>query len=140
MVARVGLLTERYRHGIEVGVSDSREGTLLDDRESLALGLTSERFLWNLRGFGLLSASAEIGYQARLAFTAAPGQPRVIHGPRIGIRPIVFTAPGPGLLEIGHRFGSVGFLELFFTFWMSAGGGHDGTIGVALTWDTPVPH
>jgi hypothetical protein len=137
--ARAGVLTARYRHVIEFGVSTGPEGALLANRTSLALGLTSERLLWNPRSLGLLAGSAELSYQARLAFDAVADRPRLIHGPRIGIRPLIFILPSPPLLDSGPQFGSLSVMELFFAYWVTAdGGGRGATLGLAITWDRPV--
>jgi hypothetical protein len=137
--ARAGVTIARYRHVIEFGLSTGPEGALLANRTSLALGLTSERLLWNPRSLGLLAGSAELSYQVRFAFDAAPDRPRLIHGPRIGIRPLMFILPSPPLLESGLQFGSLSVMELFFSYWMAAdGAGRSATLGLAITWDRPV--
>jgi hypothetical protein len=106
----------------------------------LAIALTSEQILWTARTHGILSLSFEVAYQARLAFdTPAAGRPGLIHGPRIGIRPLVLSVWSPRLLSIGQRFGSLAFVELFFAYWTSSAG-RSGSLGFAFTWDSPLPH
>jgi hypothetical protein len=136
---RAGVLTARYRHVIELGLAASTADALLADRASLAFGVTSERLLWNTGPLGLLAGSAEIGYQARLAFEANTNRPRLIHGPRIGIRPLLLIFPSPPLLDSGPQFGSLSVMDVFFAYWMATnGGGRSATVGVAITWDRPV--
>jgi hypothetical protein len=138
-LTRIGLLTHRYRHTLELGVAAGRAPeSLLADRASLAFGVGSERLLWNVGPASILSTWLEIGYQARLAFSALPDGPRVIHGPRIGLRPLTLNFPSARLLEIGPRFGTLSVMDLFVAFWMASDGRHSVTMTGAFSWDVPV--
>ena len=142
LLARIGLHTRSFLHALELGVGWGGESAMLGTSPALAFGVSSERTIWRAWSHGLLSASVEIGYQARLAMERpAAGRPRLIHGPRIGIRPVVLTAPSPPLLPIGQRFGSFAMFELFIATWMSGYVSNpDVMLGIAFTWDTPLPH
>jgi hypothetical protein len=63
-----------------------------------------------------------------------------MHGPRIGLRPLVLSALTPRLLAIGHHFGALAFFEVFYALWMSTDGTRTSHIGFAFTWDSTLPH
>lgn len=141
-VVRPGLWAGAYRHGIEVGVGQSRaingRNTILPSGPMVTLGWMTERF-WGFPDGGP-ALSVALGYQTRALMGAPPaGHPRLAHGPRVILRPFTATGSHPSQVPVGGRLGYLSLFELSFGVWMASDARElAASLGVGLSWDRPL--